>query len=92
LCVKSFAMNETKRGPKPRPRAIQAWQTQRDFLSPGTLRDLAAALRVTGPAVSKWPYVPRRRVRDVATFLGLQPHDLRPDLYQPDPWTTLKGH
>jgi DNA-binding transcriptional regulator YdaS (Cro superfamily) len=73
----------SKTGPKPvDPRAIRAWKKHR----PTSPMLLAMALEITGPAVSKWRYVPKDRVAAVAQQLGLKPEDLRPDLL---PWEQL---
>ncbi len=73
-----------KRGPKPVDRrALKAWKKYR----PASPALLAERLKVTPPAVSKWPYVPRDRLDDVAEFLGVEPRELRPDLFPP--WAGL---
>ena len=81
----------SKRGPKPVDKsAIRAWKNQKDFASRGTLTQLANALGIAPAAVSKWPYVPRDRLAATAAFFGVEPKDLRPDLF--DPWSKLKGN
>lgn len=62
-------------------RAREAWKLHK----PARIKDLAAVLDITVPAVSKWPYVPKARHEAVAAYLNVLPADLRPDLY--DPWT-----
>lgn len=80
---------KTRPGPKPTSAsAVAAWRKHRKEL--GTRqRELAVALGVTAPAVSKWRFVPAGRVDAVAKFLRLSPGDLRPDLYPADPWSAL---
>ncbi|MFA5898826.1 MAG: hypothetical protein WC829_06900 [Hyphomicrobium sp.] len=80
-------MNETNKGGRPKadPRAVSAWTRYR----PLAIGELAAALGVSQPAVSKWVQVPEKRLDVVAQTLGVHPHLLRPDLAPPDPWSAL---
>lgn len=71
-----------KPGPKPKPRAIVAWHKYR----PKQITPLAEHLGISVPAVSKWPYVPRARLTEVAAFLGVSTENLRPDV---DPFDAL---
>lgn len=84
-------MTGMKPGPRPIDRrAVEAWRTQRQFMSRGTLTQLADYLSIRLPAVSKWPYVPRGRLAETAEFLGVEPSQLRPDLYPARmPWNDL---
>lgn len=87
-------MDETKRGPKPvPPSAVKAWKKVRSNFLHGTIKHLARHLGVKPPAVSKWPYVPDARVPTVAQFLGVEPWQLRPDIYAPpaSPWADLSS-
>lgn len=45
------------------------------------ITDMARFLGCSRQAIYAWPVVPWKRVRDVARFTGLTPHDIRPDLY-----------
>lgn len=69
------------------PSAVKAWNRHR----PKAVRPLAAYLEISQPAVSKWKQVPFDRLDKTAEFLGLQPIDLRPDLYAAArmPWNNL---
>ena len=72
--------------PKPNPLAVRAWKLHRKSVSGSAL---ALHLGVSRPAVSKWPYVPEKRVLAVSQFMNLPPSSLRPDIYPPDPWANL---
>lgn len=52
-----------------------------------TQADLAARLGVQPPAVCKWERgrIPAERVLDVERVTGIPRHELRPDLYPPEP-------
>lgn len=73
---------QMKPGPKPNRRAIAAWKQHR----PEQITPLAKHLGISVPAVSKWPYVPRARLTEVARFLDVPPLALRPDT---DPFESL---
>jgi pyruvate kinase len=49
----------------------------------GAVTRVAKALGISTAAVSTWRKVPKSRVPAVAEVLGVPPHDLRPDLYDP---------
>ena len=51
----------------------------------GGLVKLAGALGVTKQAVSQWDEVPPLRVLAVERASGVPRHELRPDLYPPEP-------
>jgi DNA-binding transcriptional regulator YdaS (Cro superfamily) len=44
---------------------------------------VARAIGVHHSSVVKWTRVPPLRARAVARLAGLQPHDVRPDIYPP---------
>lgn len=44
---------------------------------------LAKELGITPGAISQWPKVPAERLRDVCRITGAQPHEVRPDLFDP---------
>ncbi len=44
---------------------------------------IAAALRITSPAVSQWRRVPALRVIEFERLTGVSREELRPDLYPP---------
>ena len=73
--------------PKADLRAVKAWAKHR----PKGIGELAAHLKISQPGVSKWAQVPEPRVPEVAQFLGLEPWQLRPDIYAPpaSPWAEL---
>lgn len=48
----------------------------------GGPRALGTALGLSGPAISQWDIIPPRRVPDIASITGMQPWELRPDLYK----------
>lgn len=50
----------------------------------GTRDALAAALGISGPAISSWTRIPAERVLEIERLTGVHRHELRPDLY-PDP-------
>lgn len=56
----------------------QAWAEHRSSVN---LSKLADHLGISRMAVSQWPIVPAGRFIVVAAWLGIEPRDLRPDLY-----------
>lgn len=72
------------------PRAISAWQAHRSMVQP--IEPLALHLGVSKPAISKWTQVPARRLVAVARYLKVSPQALRPDLYPPPPWASLRSN
>jgi pyruvate kinase len=49
----------------------------------GRLTKLAIALRVTPGAIAQWRKVPAERVKSVSQVTGIEPHNLRPDIFEP---------
>lgn len=47
----------------------------------GGTRALARAIGLTGPAITQWDIIPPRRVNAVASITGMEPWELRPDLF-----------
>ena len=47
----------------------------------GAVTQIASSLGISAAAVSQWQRVPAERVTELATLLGLPPHQLRPDLH-----------
>ncbi len=80
-------MQEKHAGGRPPvdPQAVTAWRKYRNKARP--FKPLALHLEISEPAVSKWKQVPEAQLPSVAAYLGVQPADLRPDLYPP--WATL---
>lgn len=62
-------------------------ETLREYLKQerGRASRLAEALGVFPSALSQWTQVPAERVLDVERLTGLSRHDLRPDIFGPDP-------
>lgn len=56
-------------------------ETDRVIEKAGGPAKLAALLGVTSQAVSQWDQVPPLRVLEVSRFLGIPPHEIRPDVY-----------
>lgn len=71
--------------------ARQAWVRHRPRAGSGQLAALAKVLGIKQANFnSSWSFVPEKHLEATATFLGLDPSDLRPDLCPPtDPWETL---
>lgn len=73
------------------PRAVKAWRKYKpNFFGTRTdkhIRALAKHVGVTQAAVSKWNQVPDFRLKATAEFLGVEPRELRPDLFPP--WAGL---
>lgn len=51
----------------------------------GLLSRLAIELGISHAAVATWRKVPAERVPEVARITGYSRHQLRPDLWEPDP-------
>ncbi|HEY2416595.1 MAG TPA: Cro/CI family transcriptional regulator [Steroidobacteraceae bacterium] len=51
----------------------------------GATTRVAEGLGISTAAVSQWERVPRDRVMQVATILGVSPAEVRPDLYADEP-------
>ena len=51
----------------------------------GLVAELADELGVATSSVCGWDVVPAERARDVARVLGVGPHQVRPDLWDPPP-------
>jgi DNA-binding transcriptional regulator YdaS (Cro superfamily) len=51
----------------------------------GRLTKLADVLGISVAAVCQWDRVPAERVLEVERATGVSRHDLRPDLYPPQP-------
>lgn len=51
----------------------------------GGRKKLASLLHITGPAISQWGICPVNRVLAVEKATGLSRHDIRPDIYGPEP-------
>lgn len=47
----------------------------------GATKRLAEGLGISTAAISQWERVPKERVQRAAEILGVEPSDLRPDLY-----------
>lgn len=48
----------------------------------GGVRKAAQKLGVTTQAVSKWRQVPLKRIMAIVALTGLEPYQIRPDLYK----------
>ena len=44
---------------------------------------VAEQMNMSQPGVSKWVQVPEDRMHATASFLGVEPRELRPDLFPP---------
>jgi DNA-binding transcriptional regulator YdaS (Cro superfamily) len=51
----------------------------------GSAKKLADALDISPPAIAQWNEVPVKRVLDVERISGVSRHELRPDIYGPQP-------
>lgn len=51
----------------------------------GNQSALARALEVKPQAIQQWDRVPVHRVLDVERITGIPRHELRPDIYPPEP-------
>lgn len=49
----------------------------------GKVSDLARALGITPSAISQWSDVPADKVVKVAEYIGVEPSELRPDMFAP---------
>lgn len=58
---------------------------KRAIKAAGGLEGLAAPLGITAQAISQWDEVPPLRVLAVERISGVSRHELRPDLYPPEP-------
>lgn len=58
----------------------------------GQMAAIAARLKIARQAPYAWTRVPPLRVLQVARITGLQPHELRPDLYPPPSANTSLRH
>lgn len=50
----------------------------------GAVKRVAEGVGISTAAVSQWRRVPKDRVEQVASILGVAPEDVRPDLYPPE--------
>lgn len=63
----------------------QTTALQRAIEAAGGLSKLAASLGISKQAVSQWDEVPPLKVLTVEEITGVPRHELRPDLYPPEP-------
>jgi DNA-binding transcriptional regulator YdaS (Cro superfamily) len=49
----------------------------------GNAVKLATELGISRQAVSRWTKIPMRHLATISEFTGMQPHELRPDVFGP---------
>lgn len=69
-----------------------AWQRYRPLPGTGGRARLAKALGIRQPNLNTWRAVPERHLNTVASFLGVEPKILRPDLFDPFEALNPKGN